>query len=558
MSSNMFPDADIASLTIGLFEYKGAYNAATNTPDLDSTPITIAKGDSYNVSAAGLFFTEYVSIGDVMTATVDNPTTLAQWVIVQDNIEEEEITPVVATTYTIESKDSVIEVRTDEIFGVTGSRASAASVGSATTRASMPFVPSRPAASSIGSTAAVVSGATVASTPSTASAGSSVAVASNASVASSPNTASAGSVAAVSSQAALAAQPVSITLRDGQRPVDIDVVGTSASYVELLPISGSTIDGKNKFVFHGTAGEESARAYQYGGTHDVDFGVMMSPDANTGGTVQDATTGAVKPAEETGSGTSAVVGNARGQDSVDLQMYRANATQVNAGSRSFMGSGHSNTIAAGVVQAGIPWGYDNNISGGGYCSLAGNTNSLNGYNSTGVGLNISITGDSSHAVGSTHTVTHDFCHVTGERVTTIIDGEVTHGSYSSSSTLKSAVRKISLKAAHTDGAATELLSRSTAGERITPNTNYVSNIKARITVGDASSANYFVWEIDTTVVEKSGLSFLTSPDPVPIVTGTGEYSVALTINGADIEVKVSAASGEDSTCDIVMNENQLN
>jgi len=43
MSSNMFPDADIASLTIGLFEYKGAYNAATNTPDLDSTPITIAK-----------------------------------------------------------------------------------------------------------------------------------------------------------------------------------------------------------------------------------------------------------------------------------------------------------------------------------------------------------------------------------------------------------------------------------------------------------------------------------------------------------------------------------
>ena len=402
MSSNMFPDADIASLTIGLFEYKGAYNAATNTPDLDSTPITIAKGDSYNVSAAGLFFTEYVSIGDVMTATVDNPTTLAQWVIVQDNIEEEEITPVVATTYTIESKDSVIEVRTDEIFGVTGSRASAASVGSATTRASMPFVPSRPAASSIGSTASVASGATEASTPSTASAGSSVAVASNASVASSPNTASAGSVAAVSSQAALAAQPVSITLRDGQRPVDIDVVGTSASYVELLPISGSTIDGKNKFVFHGTAGEESARAYQYGGTHDVDFGVMMSPDANTGGTIQNANL-SIQAADE---GT--VAGDARPANAVDLQTDRANSDEVAKAIGSAIVGGNDNKISWDSTQGFIAAGAQNLLSSAAKAFVTGWANTVSALYATCIG-------------GYYNTAAHKYACVVGRNAVSIAE-----------------------------------------------------------------------------------------------------------------------------------------
>lgn len=67
--------------------YQGGYDANTNTPDLDSSPIAgIKKGDVYDVTAAGTFFTEDVEIGDSLRAKQDNPTTLAHWVIVQSNL----------------------------------------------------------------------------------------------------------------------------------------------------------------------------------------------------------------------------------------------------------------------------------------------------------------------------------------------------------------------------------------------------------------------------------------------------------------------------------------
>ena len=76
-----------ASVTGGLI-YQGGYNAATNTPNLDSTPIAgIKKGWTYTVTADGLFFTEQVRVGDVLIAEIDSPTTLADWTTVQNNID---------------------------------------------------------------------------------------------------------------------------------------------------------------------------------------------------------------------------------------------------------------------------------------------------------------------------------------------------------------------------------------------------------------------------------------------------------------------------------------
>ena len=68
-------------------EYAGGYNAATNTPDLDTSPSGVTKGDMYTVTAAGTFFTVGVEIGDVLIAEVDNPSVEADWTIVNKNLD---------------------------------------------------------------------------------------------------------------------------------------------------------------------------------------------------------------------------------------------------------------------------------------------------------------------------------------------------------------------------------------------------------------------------------------------------------------------------------------
>jgi trimeric autotransporter adhesin len=72
----------------GALIYQGGYNAATNTPNLDATPIAgIKTGWTYTVTVEGLFFTEQVRVGDVLIAEVDSPTTLTDWTTVQNNID---------------------------------------------------------------------------------------------------------------------------------------------------------------------------------------------------------------------------------------------------------------------------------------------------------------------------------------------------------------------------------------------------------------------------------------------------------------------------------------
>jgi len=83
-----------ASVAGGLI-YQGGYDAATNTPNLDATPIAgIKKGWTYTVTAEGLFFTEQVRVGDVIIAEIDSPTTLANWTTVQNNIDLASLTQI--------------------------------------------------------------------------------------------------------------------------------------------------------------------------------------------------------------------------------------------------------------------------------------------------------------------------------------------------------------------------------------------------------------------------------------------------------------------------------
>lgn len=80
---------DLSSVVAGALVFIGSYDAATNTPNLDVTPIAgIKKGHTYIVTAAGQFFTEDMSVGDLIIAKQDNPTTLAHWTTVNKNIPD--------------------------------------------------------------------------------------------------------------------------------------------------------------------------------------------------------------------------------------------------------------------------------------------------------------------------------------------------------------------------------------------------------------------------------------------------------------------------------------
>jgi len=84
--------AYVDSAVVGGLTYKGAYDAATNTPDLDSaTNIIITTGDTYTVTVDGLFFTEQVRVGDFLIAEEDmaanGGSALSKWTVVQSNVD---------------------------------------------------------------------------------------------------------------------------------------------------------------------------------------------------------------------------------------------------------------------------------------------------------------------------------------------------------------------------------------------------------------------------------------------------------------------------------------
>ena len=78
----------------GALSYQGGYNASTNTPDLTTSPNSIKKGWTYTVTADGTFFGEQLRVGDVLIAEQDNPSALANWTTVQNNIDLADLTTV--------------------------------------------------------------------------------------------------------------------------------------------------------------------------------------------------------------------------------------------------------------------------------------------------------------------------------------------------------------------------------------------------------------------------------------------------------------------------------
>jgi hypothetical protein len=78
----------------GALSYQGGYNASTNSPDLTTSPNSIKKGWTYTVTADGTFFGEQLRVGDVLIAEQDNPSALANWTTVQNNVDLADLTTV--------------------------------------------------------------------------------------------------------------------------------------------------------------------------------------------------------------------------------------------------------------------------------------------------------------------------------------------------------------------------------------------------------------------------------------------------------------------------------
>ena len=84
--------AYVDSVATGLLEYKGAYNASTNSPALTGgSNVASDKGDTYTVTADGSFLGEQVRIGDLIIVEVaiaaSSTPALADFTIVQSNVD---------------------------------------------------------------------------------------------------------------------------------------------------------------------------------------------------------------------------------------------------------------------------------------------------------------------------------------------------------------------------------------------------------------------------------------------------------------------------------------
>ena len=67
--------------------FKGGYDAAANSPDLDVAPSGVFIGDVYVVTIAGTFFTIAVEVGDALIARQNSATLEAHWTVVSKNLD---------------------------------------------------------------------------------------------------------------------------------------------------------------------------------------------------------------------------------------------------------------------------------------------------------------------------------------------------------------------------------------------------------------------------------------------------------------------------------------
>jgi hypothetical protein len=102
---------------------KGAYNAATNSPDIDTaTSIAVKNGWMYTVSVAGTFFSQAVQVGDVVICNVDRAATLtveADWTVLNKNIPDIVAASETAVGIIEIATQAEVTIATDDVRAIT-------------------------------------------------------------------------------------------------------------------------------------------------------------------------------------------------------------------------------------------------------------------------------------------------------------------------------------------------------------------------------------------------------------------------------------------------------
>lgn len=113
--------AEINAAAAGGTNLKGNYDAGTNAPNLDSTPVagTIFKGDLYVVSVAGTFYTEELTAGDTLIAKIDNPATLEDWIRIEKNIQDIQAASTIIAGLIELATQAEVDAGTDAVRAVT-------------------------------------------------------------------------------------------------------------------------------------------------------------------------------------------------------------------------------------------------------------------------------------------------------------------------------------------------------------------------------------------------------------------------------------------------------
>ena len=71
---------------MGLLDYKGGYNANTDTPNIEASATGVKKGDVYAVTHAGSFHSIDLEVGDVILAEVDQAGSQSDWTVVNKDL----------------------------------------------------------------------------------------------------------------------------------------------------------------------------------------------------------------------------------------------------------------------------------------------------------------------------------------------------------------------------------------------------------------------------------------------------------------------------------------
>ena len=78
--------AYVDASVVGLLDYKGGYNANTDTPNIEASATGVKKGDVYAVTHAGSFHSIDLEVGDVILAEVDQAGSQSDWTVVNKDL----------------------------------------------------------------------------------------------------------------------------------------------------------------------------------------------------------------------------------------------------------------------------------------------------------------------------------------------------------------------------------------------------------------------------------------------------------------------------------------